>query len=231
MSKGINPITGSPDRSTEAYTESGKPASKAMIEADVLSRPLGSMPGDPIPGVARNSRPPTAIYFARNLSNQVKRKVLVGKAVSAAQHIDEKVQQKYHMDGATIKEAVNMGTGDFNTYDMKVEPVDKVLMADSQRFVIRCSRTEGEPGEWTPITEALYEIWLGNWERRNHADEQTRREELRRISNTNDGSSPVFEEGTARNEVAYIEFRREEILTAPVAADREKIYAGMKVEI
>ena len=235
MSK-INPITGTPDRSTEVYTETGKPAMKTLVEADVLAKPLGTVVGDPRPGYAQNARMPTAIFFARNLSNKVERKVLKGKAVSAAQQVPEKVKAKFGMDGEAIKDAINMGRADFNEYEYKISPVHKKLMADSQTYLIPASEKEGEAGPWVPIPESLYELWLGSWERR-HAlnkdgtpDTQVRREESTRLANSI-SSSVVFEEGTDRPELAYIEMKREEIITAPIAADREMVYAGVKIEV
>lgn len=218
----INKITGNYDRSTD----SGKTA----IEAELFASPLGSKVGDPRPGIAQNARPAQAIYFARNLSNKVERKVL-RRAVSAVQRVPESVQRDYHMDAAEIQDKTNRGLADFNTYELAVDPIDKQMMFDSRPYIVRCSREKGKEGEWTPIPEGLYELYLGSYDRRNSSDEQVRREERVHMTNANQGRSIVFEEGAERGEWAYIEMRREEIKTAPVAADRERIYQGVAVEI
>jgi hypothetical protein len=225
-----NPITDNIDRSTEVYTASGKDARKDAVLAEIAAQPIGSVAGDPRPGVAFNVLPAQAVYFARNRSSELPRKVIT-QSYSARQHIPEKLQQKYHMDGATIAQQIDRGLANYDETETAIEPVDKVLMWDSKRYVIRCSREPGKPGEWQPIPEGLWDLYLGNYERMHHADAQVRKEEGDRLRGVMGGKNIVFEEGERPNEWAYIEFRREEITSEPVATDREKIYQGVPIEI
>lgn len=231
----INKVTGNFDRSTN----SGK---SAIIE-EVYSSPIGSQAGDPRPGVAFNALPASAVYFARNLSHKEPRKVL-RKAVSAIGHVPEEIQQKAKLDESTIRDMVNHGLQDFSEYDYVIDPVDKVFYADGKPYAVRCSREKGHAGEWTPIPESVWDLQLGNFNRMHgiatidpmtnkpravdpfdKADEQTK------LSGRFAGRGVAFEEGTDRGEWAYIEMRREEIVSEPVAVDREKIHAGIRIEI
>jgi hypothetical protein len=223
----INEVTGNIDRSTSVAND---------IMEDLSRTPVGRQAGDPIPGVALNARPAEAVYFARNLSHQVERRE-VTEAVSALGHVDEKVQLSAHLDGATIKEQVNKGIADYDTKPYHLSPVHQVLRFDSREFVIPASLVPGEPGEWTPVPEGLAELNIGSHSRLNALDRttggpdnQTRKDEQNRLAQTFRGRNICFAEGTKRSEWSFIEIRRQELVSQPIAVDVAKLYPGMKVE-
>jgi hypothetical protein len=203
---------------------------KAAIVADLESRPVGTASGDPVPGVARNAKASKAVYFARNLSHQVERRVPV-RVVSALGHVPEDVQAKYHLEGSQIKEMVNYGLGDFDEYEMRVAPAHKVFRVDGEPYLIPAASEKGEPGPWVPIPEALYDLLVGNWEIRNGPDVMARNEHMKLVHARWGGKCIAFEQGQTRQPHQYIELRREEMKTVAVAADKQKVYAGIAIDV
>lgn len=222
MSK-INAITQNYDRSTDS--------GKAAIEAELQGAPIGSMPGDPVPGLSYRRPGSQAVYFARNISNQVEREVTTA-TLSAIGVVSEELKKKFSLDGEAIKDRVNRGLLPANITDLKLEVIDKVFRYDGKSYLIPASRTKGEAGPWVPIPEGVWDLLLGNYDIIHGKDEFSRRDEMTQLAGRWGGKCVAFAEGTERKPWQYVELKREEISEAPVAADREKVYpGGIAVEI
>jgi len=111
-----------------------------------------------------------------------------------------------------------------------VDPLHQELTFDSRRYVIPANLTPGEPGEWVPIPEGCAELQVGSYARRKSSDPQERKDEMNKINQVHRGRNACFEEGTKRGEWAFIEIRRQELVSQPVAVDVAKLYPGMRVE-
>jgi hypothetical protein len=193
---------------------------------------LGTVEGDINPNIARNAKGVTAVYFARNLSASIKRRV-PGKTVTIGRNYDDPAVKKYHggMDGEEVRrQSIHR---DMSVYEVKVVPVRKVLKFNNALIEIPVDGTE------VSIPEGLWDHHLGNYERVRSEDTLVRSEEYTRLSYrwTETSPNPVFESGTDRptdsedRPTAYIEFRRQEIHVQQATQDQTRVYAAEGVEV
>lgn len=215
----VNPITGSPDRSTGF--------SKLAQMESVKEMPLGAQ-GERNPNVAANAVPPKALYHARNVSSTVKRRVVKHFVNDSMDSYPQEVLDHYGIDRIELKKRCQ--TRDMNIYEEKAVPIRRGLVFNNRVTVVEPG-PEGKPGEWKPIDEGIVDLYLGNWERMHSSDPKVRETEGLRIARKLDGKPVCFWEGQDRPPSAYIEIRREEITVAPVAADNANIFADQAIEI
>jgi hypothetical protein len=206
---------------------------KGEVLDSLMAAPLGAVEGDINPNIARNAKGITAVYFARNLSATLKRRV-VEKGVSLARGYDDKAVKKYHgdMDGEEVrKQAIHR---DMNVYEVKVVPVRKVLKFNNALIEIPVDGTE------VSIPEGLWDLHLGNYERIRSEDILVRSAEYERLSNrwcSPMTPNPVYEAGQERptdsedRPYGYIEFRRQEIHVQQATQDLTRVYAAEGVEV
>jgi hypothetical protein len=223
---------------------------------DYRNAPLGSQRGEEHLQAPYNQRPSSAIIRVRNMSTVVARRVII-EAVSYRRGGEKSITEKsgpFHKIANASVDALRFKVAqgeNMNWEDMRVEPQDAVLRHDGKRFLIEYKRDMsqpetvigrdkltghaivdrpplmGEPGDWVAVSEGLWDLYMGNWERMHSGSEKERIDEIMQVNGRALNRFVVGED----NPYGYLEFSRDEIRIEEAVIDNERIRAGSLIEI
>jgi hypothetical protein len=213
--------------------------SRALIELDLKSNPLGMSPGDPSFSAPFNHGAAQARVFLRNWSASQKRKYVkipVSERRGAAKALvaDKELGRIYNV--ATLHEAIKEGQ-DMNVYDFQIRPVLFAPLWDGKRWPIPpAPNAEDEPPS-VQVPEGLWDLLMGNYERMNSPIEKERSDEAMRLATSMlfKHSSILFvtidgKRSMRDNPFGFIEISRVTEKMAPVSPNTEFLTAMDLVE-
>lgn len=211
------------------------------------TRPLGTVAGEPIPGLPYNApytRP--KIYFV-NHSRTVERQVVkygVSFRRGARQALaGDKTLKSEFVGPQAIYDEVKEGR-DMNVYEMKILPATFRFMHNSRWYYIKpAPSADVEPEPMLVTDDGVWDLFMGNYQAMHDPDPRKREEAVLRLSGMwpapykhNPVFRAVYQEGDEQlveeldNPFGYIEIRRVIEKEAPQTIDRDFMTALDLVE-
>lgn len=223
----------------------GMESSKALIELDLKTNPLGRGQGDPnlsLPFNASATRP--RVYIVNNSATKERRIVKIAvsgrRGAREALQADPDLRKDFTPQG--IYDEVNKGV-DMNVYqDGVIKPVVLKVTFNGEKFFIYPAKTDKdgkivEKAEPHLVPEGVWDLYLGNYERMHSDDQFVVGEEATRLAVTwTQRRNPVYgyvdEHGrySTDNPFGFCEFVRVVEKEAPHKIDRDFISALDLVE-
>jgi hypothetical protein len=204
---------------------------------DLVATPIGTLPGDPTPGLAYNRTAGDDYIrcFVRNWSNNKDRKYIkeyVSLYGGGEQTAREKREKGEPFNIEELRAKISRGH-EANILADGLKPAPALLKFDGKQFLIEPSKNPKQEPPWVPIPAGLMDLYYGNYERLhgNDAREAAREIESVQLRRRVDPCVRLDKQGRPINPFGYLEFKREIIEPKSLAVDADEVFAGEYIEV